>query len=415
MISVGQDNPYGHPYYKIIEYFRKENLSLYRTDKDGAVIFFTDGENLETVTGGQSPVQGGEIMKQLLQSLKNGIFSPVYLFFGEETYLMEEAVKAVKAHLSPDGNDWNTDIFDGEDITLPEVLGALETGGFFPGKRLVMVKNPPWFKKKSKARNTNEEDGEEAKEGNGASDLQSLLDYLRRPHNDSVLLVTINGNLDKRLKIVQEIKKAGRVIEFPVLTYKDNQLIYDRMRDFLKKRGQRADTDVFAYLTLVAGYNLSFLYRELDKLANFCQGQKEISLEDARQIASRGNLTVVFELSDALLEKDAQKSVAAFRALTKEGEAEQKLLYIIYKQFHDLIMVQELAKRGLTSSEIAKEAGLHPYVAGKYYRMRRNFTPDQALKALELLLSADIANKSGEGDLYNLLELAILRICAFPS
>ena len=38
--------------------------------------------------------------------------------------------------------------------------------------------------------------------------------------------------------------------------------------------------------------------------------------------------------------------------------------------------------------------------------------PDQLSKALELLLNADIAQKRGEGDLSDLLEVAILRICA---
>ena len=50
VISVGEDNSYGHPNYKIIEYFEEENVPLYRTDIDGAVTFFTDGYNLETVT-----------------------------------------------------------------------------------------------------------------------------------------------------------------------------------------------------------------------------------------------------------------------------------------------------------------------------------------------------------------------------
>lgn len=78
-------------------------------------------------------------------------------------------------------------------------------------------------------------------------------------------------------------------------------------------------------------------------------------------------------------------------------------------------MVQELANRGLSAAEIAKEISLHPYVAGKLYRLRRNYSPDELLKALEILLGVDISNKSGEGDIHNLLEVALMRICSFSS
>ena len=354
-------------------------------------------------------------MKQLEKSLKDGVFSPVYLFFGDEQYLLEEMVNKLKDFISPDRNSWNIDIFDGDGTSFDEVIAALEMTGFFSGRKLVLVKNPAWFKKKNKIKVDQEEDVEESEEENSSFSLKPLLDYLKAPNPDSIFLITINGNVDKRLKVVQEIKKAGRVIEFPSLNYKDNQMIYGRMNEFLKKRGQKAKTKVYDYLTLVAGYNLGFLYQELDKLSSYCLGKEEIELTDAEKIVSRGNLTIIFELTDAILEKDGEKSIEAFRALTREGEAEQKILIIIYKEIHDLIMVQELANRGLGSGEIAKEAGLHPFVAGKYYRMRRNFSPEQLLKALEMLLSVDIANKSGEGNLNNLLELAILRICAFSA
>ena len=55
---------------------------------------------------------------------------------------------------------------------------------------------------------------------------------------------------------------------------------------------------------------------------------------------------------------------------------------------------------------------MNPYAAQKCAAQARRYTNRQLSKALELLLNADIAQKKGEGDLADLLEVAILRICA---
>lgn len=352
-------------------------------------------------------------MKQLQKSLKDGIVSPVYLFYGAERFLIDEMTNELKNFIAPHQNAWNIDIFDGEESGIDEVINALLTIGFFAGRRLVIVKNPKWLAKKAKVEAG--EDEEETGVEKSESTSLALLDYLEAPNPDSILLITVNGHVDKRLKLVQMIKKAGRVMEFPALTYKDNEFILERMRNFLSKRGQKTDNSVFEYLTLIAGYDLSFIHNELEKLSAYCAGKAAITLEDAKDIVSRSSMAVVFELSDAMLAKDTAKSIEAYRTLTGEGEPEQKILIILAKQFREVLMVQELANRGLSSADIAKEVGIHPYVAGKYFKSRRNFQPDELLKALEILLSVDIANKNGEGELHHLLEVAIMRICSIAT
>jgi len=53
VISVGEDNPYGHPYGEVVERL-EESLgaeNVFRTDADGTIEFITDGEGLWLVTG----------------------------------------------------------------------------------------------------------------------------------------------------------------------------------------------------------------------------------------------------------------------------------------------------------------------------------------------------------------------------
>ena len=53
VISCGVDNDYGHPHKETLKYLEKLNCEVYRTDKDGTVTVYTDGEKLGVDTGGQ--------------------------------------------------------------------------------------------------------------------------------------------------------------------------------------------------------------------------------------------------------------------------------------------------------------------------------------------------------------------------
>ena len=43
MISVGRTNPWGHPDVEVVKRLKDAGVEVYRTDRDGAVRFTTDG------------------------------------------------------------------------------------------------------------------------------------------------------------------------------------------------------------------------------------------------------------------------------------------------------------------------------------------------------------------------------------
>jgi len=111
--------------------------------------------------------------------------------------------------------------------------------------------------------------------------------------------------------------------------------------------------------------------------------------------------------------KNAAKALQLYRSMTKAGEAEQKILAMLAGQFRDMLLVAGLRAEGRQPAQIAREQGLHPFRVEKLLRYARAMNSRQLLKALEMLLAADVANKSGEDDLHSRLEQCILRICAF--
>lgn len=335
-------------------------------------------------------------MKQFFDSVKLGLVSPVYLFYGNEPLLLDEAVNSLRRILVPEGGDWNTEFFYGDSVSIEEVVNSASTAPFFAGRRLIVVKNIPWLSVKN-------EDGKD-------DALLPLLSYLEAPSNDTCLVFTVRGQVDKRRKLVSAIAKAGRVVEFVVPTGSQLNIWLERR---FQKAGKKVSGEVIHYLTLVAGENLAFLAMEVDKLCLYCGQKQEITMEDALQVVSKSSLLSIFEMLDAVSSRQAARAVELYRGMVRQGEAEQKILVMLAKQLRDMLAVQSMLEQGYRQGDIAKELGLHPYVAGKYQRMSGQFSRRELIGSLEILLAADIANKSGEGELYALLEIAIMRICAF--
>ena len=50
VFSVGKDNSFGHPKPKVVDRYQNHGINIYRTDRDGAIIFATDGEKISVST-----------------------------------------------------------------------------------------------------------------------------------------------------------------------------------------------------------------------------------------------------------------------------------------------------------------------------------------------------------------------------
>ena len=84
--------------------------------------------------------------QSLLNSIERGVLSPVYLLYGDEDYLQELLVHKLKEHLvSPGFGAFNLDELDGEKAAPGQIVGSANTLPVFAQKRLVIVKNPPFF------------------------------------------------------------------------------------------------------------------------------------------------------------------------------------------------------------------------------------------------------------------------------
>ena len=139
---------------------------------------------------------------ELFQKIAQGEFGRLYLFFGEESYVAEKALKQLQEKFLGDVEEGvNLIVFDGAECTAQEVAEQCETVSFFAQEKMIVVLDSPWLG---------------AKEDSAAGDR---LDELFREIGQDVVLVFWNKTeVKKKSKLYSLLKKYGEIVEFTKIT-----------------------------------------------------------------------------------------------------------------------------------------------------------------------------------------------------
>jgi DNA polymerase-3 subunit delta len=340
----------------------------------------------------------------LLNSLKQGVVFPAYLFYGEEVYLREQAVARFRELLLPAGMaEWNLDLVDGEEITPREIVFRAGMLPFLSQKRLVVVKNAPFFKT---GRRSGEETGEETKVSGKEA---VLLDYLADPLSSTCLIFTTGEAVDKRRKIFRAVKEVGQAVEFTFLRRPD-------LARWLAKRagrdGKRFAPEAVDALLAIAGSSLQVLAGELEKIVNFTGNREIITIEDIRQVVACRVEENIFAVVDAIAGRQCRAALNGIRELLAAREPPQRILSMVARQFRLILLVRELLQEGYQEKDLAGQIKLHPYAARKALGQSHNFSRPLLEGILEELLDIDVSVKMGRQEFYPAMEMLLLKLCA---
>ena len=87
-------------------------------------------------------------MQTLNQDIKERSFRPVYLLYGEETFLVNSYKNRLKEAVLGD-DTMNFSRYEGKGIDVGELIRQADTMPFFAEKRLILVEDSGFFKASS--------------------------------------------------------------------------------------------------------------------------------------------------------------------------------------------------------------------------------------------------------------------------
>lgn len=233
-------------------------------------------------------------IKIFLQEIDKGLTSPAYLLYADNEYMIEEALSSVKKTIPKTEMPFNFNVFDMDSAdsipTAGEITDTLNTVSFFGSRRYVIVKN---LQKIS------------------AKEFKKFQSYIANPSPNSVFLMSYTGTLKKEMK---EITKGLKTI---CLDIRENDLPV-WIKEKIRQKGITIKDDAVEYLIGVVGDDIGLLSSEIEKLASF--GNETITIGIIKEIVEGSRDYSVFDLTNALREKNIEKVLRIYRTLSETTE-----------------------------------------------------------------------------------------------
>jgi DNA polymerase III subunit delta len=322
---------------------------------------------------------------QLNAQLAQGAVASLYAVVGEEDLLRDMALGALKtALLGEIENDFNCDLFYGDDANGAEIVACASEIAVFAVRRVVVVK---------------------AADKLPARECDALLPYLKEP-NDSTSMIFVAPKLDGRLKFTQALAKASVTVDCAPL--RESQWL-PWLRQEAERVGVRLNEEATELLKEACDGSLYSVRRELEKLAAYVSPGQTVAAGDVAMLRGTNPGASVFDLTLAIGEKNRGRVLAILARNLEAGEAPLRILGSLAWQYRRLWKVKELVQHGGREGEAARTMRMDPY---KVRALLDQFPATHLHEALQLFLDADARLKGGSGGRpARILEDVLLRLC----
>lgn len=339
------------------------------------------------------PSPGGGL-SELKQNLKTKTPGGLYIFHGEEVFLLHHYLGQMKKLiLDPLTESFNFHRLNAETFDTRSLADALENLPMMADRTLIQVDDIDLFK---------------LPEGDRTRIAELLGDI---PDYCTVIFtyITAAWKPDKRLKKLWEaIEKNGLVVEFAKQDQRD--LVAWVTRHFAA-REKRISSELCAYLIDITGGTMTALSGEIDKICAY-SGAPEIKKSDIDAVTEPVLDAVVFQMTDLLSQGRYGDALQKLKQLLKMQQEPLAILGAGGSNFRRIGTARVLLDHGKNASDLQKLCGIPDYPARKTMEAARRITPAFCKRASELVLDTDYKIKTSYDDSERLLELLLMALAA---
>jgi DNA polymerase-3 subunit delta len=305
----------------------------------------------------------------ILQNLKKGIYHPIYLLQGEESYFIDELSNYIEKNVLSDAEKgFNQTVFYGKDS---DPITIAESSLRFPmmsNKQVIIVK-----------------------EAQSLGKIDSLTSYAERPLESTILVLAYKyKSLDSRTKLVKAIKKNGVVFTSKKL-YENK--IPGWIDTYLKSHNYTITPQAALLLTSYLGTDLSKIANELQKLVIAVKDSNKITPEHIEKNIGLSKDYNVLELQNALGEKNvlkANKIIQYFGANPTLNPVQKTIagLYFYFSKLFTYHFIKDKSERN-----VAAELRVHPFFVRDYVAAAKKYSPTKLYEIMGILREYDMKSK----------------------
>jgi len=358
------------------------------------------------------------MLESLDNLLKNKDYPPILLLFGDEEFLLDEALhKLIKTVVQSGVDDYDFETFDGDESGSAKVLERIVDScvqfPFISEKRVVVVKNfNSLFSASAKK----------------YDEKSAFARYLANPQKTTFLVLTadvdsLNG-LSLAMKDSKTASKAQKIISsakypYNIIIDKYSWIEYPKVYDntypaWVKKRfahyGKEISEEACQLLVTQSAQSLRELYNQIEKISIYAKDVDRIEVKTVTEVAGFSRVYNVFELQKTVGRRNLPDSLNIVERMLRAESQEVLIITMLTRYFITLFKLIEVSQSTSDKFQIAGKAGLNPYFVTEYLEALRHYAPQEIERAFGFLAETDEQLKSSSVDGTLLLQKMLINI-----
>ncbi len=325
--------------------------------------------------------------EKIITDWKQKKFKPLYWLEGDEPFFIDEVVDYAEHNLLSESEaQFNLTIFYGKDADWANVVNACMKYPMFGERQVVLLKEAQQMK-----------------------DIEKLENYIQKPLASTIFVVSYKDKkLDARTKFSKAVKQHGEL--FTTKKIYESQLP-EWTQQMIESFGLSINHNALLLLVDHIGNDLSRLKNEVEKISINLNKRKTITEEDIENYVGVSKEFNVFELQDAISQKNLPKAIRIIQYFQSNPKAAplQLILPTLYTYFSKIYTAAALNDH---SENVLKPFFYNnPFAVKQAITAIKNYGFSGAEKIILLLHEYNLKgigiNNSGNTDEALLKELAV--------
>jgi DNA polymerase III subunit delta len=325
--------------------------------------------------------------RELERRLKRKELAPVIFLWGEESWLVDEAIRQIEAViLSPEARALDREVFYGDEAEPQTIVTAAQTLPWLGSQRVVLVRGAEALPR--------------------AAD-PVLVAYCKQPSPSSCVIFTAQRAEASRA-LFALLLKLPWAVRFRRLLARDLSAWIEQR---LATRGCRITSEAAAALLEAVGNDLRLLANEIEKLVTFVGPQQAIGIESLMALTGDIRESSAFELARLLSTGDLAGAVRAWEKFASSGEYPGLALGALIHHVRQLWRIKLAQHAGTSPERLASELNIPPFTIRRLSTQAATLGPEQLCQWWDALLEADQTLKRSGLPPRSVFERLILRFC----
>jgi DNA polymerase III subunit delta len=271
----------------------------------------------------------------------------IYAVVGSDDVEVKHTAAELAEKLKPAAaaGDFGLEIIDGAADNADQAAGrirstieALRTLPFFGGGKVVWLKNANFLGDDQKARSAAVQEA-----------LEELTDTINAGLGSEIAFLLSAIEVDKRRSFYKSLSKRAELQIFDKLDSsrggweeEATEIVLGRAR----KRKLQFDEDALELFVLLTGGDTREIENELEKIDIYLGKERAVNVDLVRELVPLTREGVIFDLSNALAERDLERALGLVRQLLDQGESAIGILLVaILPTVRNLLLAKDLMDR----------------------------------------------------------------------